>query len=97
MSRSASEASPLQGAAVYEVSTATGTVTVRGADYSESPISLQFFDAAVLRSVLGSTQRVEDGQAVKLQNGMRRLLLFDDDGLLFLEIKLLRCEVMGDR
>lgn len=77
---------------VHRVTLADGVVTVVGTDYADAPLTAQFVGATILRSP-ERIERVEGGQVVKLRNGSKRLFLFDDDGVLFLEVEFTTCKL----
>ncbi len=76
---------------INDVIFADGVVMVRGTDYADTPFALRFSRATILRFPR-SLERVEKGQIVKLKNNAKRLLLFNDEGELFLEVEFLTCE-----
>ena len=73
---------------ITEVNKSKNAVTVSATGYDDTTrLRLHFLGGRVIEDKTEESCRVEDGQIVRLKNGARRLILFDDDGFLILELE----------
>ncbi len=73
---------------ITEVDISKNAVTVSATEYDNTThVRLHFLGGRVIEDKTEESSRVEDGQIVRLRNGAKRLILFDDDGILILELE----------
>ena len=63
-------------------------------DWENSKCQLTFSNAKIINSLLGEHERVEKGQIIKLKNGRKRIILFNDDNEIIIEIEWDQCNAI---
>lgn len=69
-----------------------GHIDVQAEGWDESELNLRFNCANLIKDLDDGPERVEYSQLIKLKNGRRRLILFDDEKTIFFEIEYEDCE-----
>ncbi|WP_144394847.1 hypothetical protein [Pleionea sediminis] len=60
--------------------------------YDQSKLNIRFRQASLIKYPDDGPERVESAKVLKLNEGRRRLILRDDDNIVFFEIEYSHCE-----
>lgn len=67
-------------------------IIISAEGYDGSDINLRFLNAKVIINKLDDSRRIEKGKILRLPENRKRIMFYDDDNILFLEIEYDNCE-----
>lgn len=79
---------------ILKVSQNSSDYLVDFIDWQNNKRQLTFSSARIINSLLDERERVEKGQIIKLKNGRKRIILFNDDNEIILEIEWDQCNAI---